>query len=237
MANKSGEAYGLTVLSPIINGFENDESYSACVRDRLQKLPLDQRSPMAGIPETYLARFYVLDDVPYQGSPARVEHLKSKYLVFSSNFHGELEPYLTKMWQNSEPWIRHIWQYCVGFESVQCAQDFIDYIQKCQVNNNLFFNGSTDQSLAEQLKGLYLKQEFSRFVYENQGRSAEQLQDAFARFLQYTRPDDVNGPSWPVAATSLDQFDTVPDSVYQPEPNPPQPAIEPQMNKQPEVEQ
>ena len=44
---------------------------------------------MAKVPNTYLARFYILNDVFYQGFPAEEEHLKSKYLVFSSNFHGD----------------------------------------------------------------------------------------------------------------------------------------------------
>ncbi len=53
---------------------------------------------MAKVPNTYLCRFCVLSDVPYQGKPAYLEHLKSDYLVFSSNFYGELEPYLEGMW-------------------------------------------------------------------------------------------------------------------------------------------
>lgn len=204
--NKSGNAYGLTLLCPIINGFENDISFSALTRDRLQKLPLNTESPMAKVPNTYLCRFYVLNDVMYQGKPAREEHLKSKYLVFSTNFYGDLDAYLAQMWLHAEDEIKHIWQYCVAFEHVNSAESFTQYIKKCQVDNHLFFNGSTDESLDEQLKGLYLKQEFSKFVYQNQGKSAEELQSLFADFVTRTEPKNLAGPTWKAGASELSEL-------------------------------
>ena len=196
MSNISGKAYGLTLLCPIINDSRNDQSYAEILRNYLENLPVDGQSPMAKIPNTYLARFYVLNDVFYEGSPAREEHLKSKYLVFSSNFHGSLDTYVRGMWEADETAVRAIWQYCVAFDEVHSAENFIDYVKKCQVYNDLFFNGSTDDSLAEQLKALYLKQEFTRFAHENQELNAAELQKNFKDFVQRTRPLDLNGPSW-----------------------------------------
>ena len=92
--------------------------------------------------------------------------------------------------------VKAIWQYCVSFDKVHTAEDFIDYVKKCQVDNNLFFNGSTGDSLAEQLKALYLKQEFTRFAYENQGLSAQDLQENFNKFVERTDPSNLAGPSW-----------------------------------------
>ena len=54
------------------------------------------------------------------------------------------------------------------------------YMKRCQVTNNLFFNGSTGDPLAEQLKSLYL---FSRFAYENQGKSPEDFNGPFGNLL------------------------------------------------------
>src|SRR4051794_24209977 len=107
MANTSGNAYALTVLCPIRRGVPeqtagNRESYTALLRDVLQNLHVNERSPMARVPNTYLCRFWVLGDIPYQGKPAFLEHLKSDYLVFSSNFYGELDPYLEGMWKALE---------------------------------------------------------------------------------------------------------------------------------------
>ena len=194
--NISGNAYGLTLLCPIKNGSQDDQSYAEILRDHLETLLVDGQSPMAKVPNTYLARFYVLNDVFYQGFPVEEEHLKSKYLVFSSNFHGDRDTYVRCMWEAGEAAVKKIWQHCVAFDEVHTAEDFIDYVKKCQVDNNLFFNGSTDDSLAKQLKALYLKQEFTRFAYENRGLNAEELQKSFNEFVQRTQPSNLDGPSW-----------------------------------------
>src|SRR5580693_6673855 len=102
MANESGNAYALTTLCPILSGIppgsQDGETHTTLLRNVLQSLTLNEQSPMAKVPNTYLCRFYVLGDVFYQGNPAVLEHLKSDYLVFSSNFYGPLDPYLQGMW-------------------------------------------------------------------------------------------------------------------------------------------
>jgi hypothetical protein len=204
MSNQNKNAYGLTTLCPIRNGalttvmegLPAEASFSAAVRFRLNTLGLGEQSPMAAVPNTYLCRFYVLDDVMYQGTPAQYDTLKSSYLVFTSNFHGKLEPYLQGLWNAATESVKKIWQFCVGFDSVRDADGFIEYIKKCQVKTTFFFNGSTDDSLADQLKSLYLKQEFSKFAFENQGKSPAETQQAFKQFIQRVRPADSGGPTW-----------------------------------------
>jgi hypothetical protein len=56
--------------------------------------------------------------------------------------------------------------------------------------------GSNDDSLAEQLKALYIKQEFSRFAQDTQDLPAAQLKQAYTAFMQRTRPRDINHPTW-----------------------------------------
>jgi hypothetical protein len=212
MANKSGNAYGLTVLCPILQGLPkhapdgmNDQTYADLVRFRLQRLAVNELSPMARVPNTYLSRLWVLDDVPYQGRPAVLEHLKSNYLVFSSNFHGELDDYLRGMWSAVEPEIRAILQYCVGFDRVTDAITFIDYVKRCQVETTFYFNGSSDEPLAVQLKSLYLKQELAKFAAANQGKSAADLQAAFKEFVARVQPSNLARPTWKPGAYHLDR--------------------------------
>ncbi len=199
-------AAGLTVLCPIVNDADEQQSYAMRVIEYLQDMPEHEKSPMAKVPNTYLCRFYVLNDVFYQGYPADEEHLKSRYLVFSSNYYGDLDSYLSGMWEHAQADVKSIWQHCVAFDKVQSATDFVAYMKKCQVKNHLFFNGSTGDPLAEQLKTLYLKQEFSRFVYEQNGNtpvssgSPEELQKAFQAFIERTQPDDLDGPTWVAGA-------------------------------------
>jgi hypothetical protein len=212
MANKSGNAYGLTLLCPILPGMPkqapqgaNDQTHADLIRFQLQQLTVNEQSPMARVPNTYLSRLWVLNDVPYQGHPATLEHLQSAYLVFSSNFHGELEDYLHGMWKAVEPEIRAVLQHCVGFDRVTNAATFIQYIKKCQVTTTFFFNGSSDEPLAVQLKSLYLKQEFSKFAFANQGKSPADLQAAFREFVARAQPANLARPTWKAGAYHLDK--------------------------------
>lgn len=206
MANTSGNAYGLTTLCPIINGHASinnsldrtiGESHDKEVRRILQSLELNEDSLFARTGNTYFARLFILNDVFFQqGNDFKRDQLKSKYLCFNSNFHGDLEPYLTSLWTNNENTVREIWQHCVAFEQVSCADHFIEYIKSCQVKTSLFFNGSNDEPVAEQLKALYVKQMFSEFVLTQQGNSAAEIKQGFKYFLQRIQLNDINSPSW-----------------------------------------
>ena len=211
MANTSGNAYALTALFPIRPGVPDIAPYgmegqtnAACMRYLLQDvLRVSVDSPMARVPNTYLSRFYILNDVPYQGKPAINEHLKTNYLVFSANFHGELETWLDGLWRAIESDIRGLLHYCYAFEQVRDTATFIEYVKKCQVETTFFFCGSTDEPVAVQLKNLYLKQEFSKFVFENQGKSARETQAAFEDFVKRVQPENIEGPTWRPAAYDL----------------------------------
>jgi hypothetical protein len=107
MANQNGQVYGLTILSPIIEDESLDICHSMELRWYLGHLARDHKSPFAQLSNTYLARLVVLDDVVYVGAPACEEHLKSRYLVFETNFDGDLETYLTRMARESpSSWTR-----------------------------------------------------------------------------------------------------------------------------------
>lgn len=210
MANKSGKAYALTTLCPISignivdeNGVER-ESYDKAVRRLLQDIPLNEKSFFSQVDNTYFARLFILNDVFFQqGNEFEQDHLKSKYLCFNSNFHGDLEPYLINMWNKCESEIRTIWQHCVGFKRVNTALEFVHYIKDCQLKTTLFFNGSNDESLTKQLKALYVKQMFSEFVLTQQGKSASETKVNFKYFLQRVQLNNLESPSWKPGQSEL----------------------------------
>lgn len=227
MPNVNGNAYALTILSPIRSGHIGELAYAEEVKNRLQEWNLRSNSPMTRVPQTYLCRYFVLDDVLTQSLPGtdfygtikdvlsifsdtvrrrslpHEDHLKSKYLVFSSNFQGDLDTYLRRMWGAIRDDIRHIWQFCYAFDQVHDADTFIAYMKKCQLCASLFFVGSTDDSLEEQLKSLYLKQEFTKFALEHQGVPAEQLQRSYWEFIRRVEPNNLAGPAWQPGQYSL----------------------------------
>jgi len=204
MPNENGNAYGLTVLCPLIDDSQNDRSCAAIIKDRLRSLPVDENSPFARVGNLYLCRLFVLDDVFFQGQPAAEDHLRNKYLVFVAELHGRLKPFLEGMWQQAEPAIRQLWELCIGFEEVSSARDFVRYIERCQVETTFYFNGSNDLAPAEQLKALYLKQELAKFAREHQGQDAVTLQRAFRAFVERVEPYNLSRPTWRPGASSLD---------------------------------
>jgi hypothetical protein len=97
-----------------------------------------------------------------------------------------------------------IWKYCYGFEGVNDEVSFTAYAKKCCLDTSLFFVGSNDDSLAAQLKALYVKQEFSLFAQETQDLSASQLKLAYAAFMQRIKPRDVEQPTWKAGSTHVE---------------------------------
>lgn len=224
--NISGSAYALTMLCPIKPGIEGNRIYADLIRDRLESWNMAKLSPLSKVPNTYLCRFFVLDDIVTESLPGAsiwdalsdiriissnkqrlkalpfTDHLHSRYLVFSSNLYGDVDTYLQRMWQSMQVEIQTIWQYCYGFEEVKDATSFLAYAKKCCVDASLFFVGSNDDSLADQLKALYVKQEFSRFAQETQDLPAAQLKQAYSAFMLRIKPRDVNEPTWKAGATN-----------------------------------
>ena len=226
MANVSGNSYGLTILSPIKNGRVPgaEIAFADAIRERLQAWNNEHNSPMAQVPQTYLCRFFVLDDIRTESTPGGSlpdtwtdllpvvpdslrrgalpvqEQLQSRYLVFCSNFYAgpaaTPDAYLAGMWASIPTRIAEIWGDCYGFENVRNAADFIVYMKKCQLKNSLFFNGSNDQALDEQLKALYLKQELSHFAIANQGLPAATVRANYRAFIARVAPDNLSGPRW-----------------------------------------
>ena len=210
MSNTSGRAYGLTTLCPIKDKTEEEKSGIIYTRTTLQDLPDGTRegapqdiSPLALVPNTYLARFFILDDTPFQSYPYYLDNLKSSYLVFTANFHGELDPYLRGMYRVMKESIFEIWKYCYGFDEVVKGDAmgggetaFVQFIQKCQVQTTYYFNGSTDDSVDEQLKSLYLKQELSKFVFAHQGVAPDKILSDFRSFIADKKPGELGSPTW-----------------------------------------
>ena len=218
--NKSGNAYALTMLCPIKPGVVRNRIYADLIRDQLESWNLGAMSPLAKVPNTYLCRFFVLDDLYTESLPGasiwdtlsdirilpsneerlaalpHTDQLQSSYLVFSSNLHGDLDTYLSGMWQSMEVEIKSIWQYCYGFEVVNDAAGFVVYAHKCCLDASLFFVGSNDDSLADQLKALYVKQQFSKFAQATQDLPAAQLKQAYTAFMQRIKPRDISHPTW-----------------------------------------
>ena len=78
--NISGQAYSLTVITPIIDGHETELAHY------LNGLQSGDQSPLAGVHGTHFARWVVIDDVVYEGpDQGQREHLAHPRLLFTRN--------------------------------------------------------------------------------------------------------------------------------------------------------
>lgn len=183
MANQSGQIYGLTVLSPILQGASLDIDHAMDLRWFLAGQPRNHTSAFAQIANTHFARLVVMDDVVFVGSPAIEEHLKSRYLIFESSFYGDLDTYLTGMAMTIPKFVDDVWKHCVGYPGVSDPAAFAAYIKKCQVETTFFFADVNNQTPDETLTALQAQSDVAHFVAKNQGKPAAEIQKLFGVML------------------------------------------------------
>jgi hypothetical protein len=179
--------YGLTILSPIIDDPKIKISHDTALRVYLQNMHRHARSPFAQVSGTHICRLVVMDDVVFVGSPAKEEHLKSKYLIFNSNLYGGLEAYLEEMARKIPDVVEDIWSHCVGYPGVGDPKAFAAYLKKCQIETTFYFADVNGKTVEQTLQALQTKVEFTAFIEENQGKSPADLQREFAAFWERVR--------------------------------------------------
>jgi hypothetical protein len=183
MANQSGQVYGLTMLCPIIEDARLDICHSMELRWYLGHLARDHKSPFAQISSTYLARLVVMDDVVYVGAPACEEHLRSRYLIFETNFDGDLDTYLTRMARETPEFVEAVWKHCVGYPGVSDISAFVAYMKNCQIATTFFFADVNDRTVRQSLKALQTQSALAHFIEKHQGKPPAEMQREFGALL------------------------------------------------------
>lgn len=184
MGNQSGQVYGLTILSPIIEDNRLDICHSMELRWYLGHLPRDHESPFAEISSTYLARLVVLDDVVYVGAPSCEEHLQSRYLVFETNFDGDLDSYLMSIVKETPDFVDAVWKHCVGYPGISDPAAFIAYMKKCQIKTTFFFADVNNRTVEETRKALRTQSALAHFIEKHQGKAPAEMQREFGLLLR-----------------------------------------------------
>jgi hypothetical protein len=189
MANQNGEKYGFTGLFPINAG------QTAALRTHLRTLDNDPLgSPLSEVSIVHMARFVVIDRLTYQGIPAKVDTLKSTYLLFACDFDGfSIDVLIGKMLKHIPDELETIWQHCIGFPGITSSDNLAAYFEQCQVTTNLLLADQPDATVNDILKGLTYRRrlvEFIKHVQDTQPDPAT-LQGDFERMwqsLQEVRP-------------------------------------------------
>ena len=171
--NTSGQAYGLTVLTPIRDGHE------ARLARYLDLLEGGDGSPLALVPGTHFARWVVVGDVVYEGRRQRRDHLKLGRLLFTSNFDGPVMAYLEAMRTGLGEVADAIWGHCEGYPGRDETSAFASYMRRHQIENALFFAAYGDRTVEQVKRSLAVRREVIDFAVSAQGMGGEALQAAF----------------------------------------------------------
>jgi hypothetical protein len=192
VSNRFGQAFGLTLFSPILPGATDDGvPHDSAIRAELQAMLRANAAPFAGEPTTHLARWVVIDHPAYEGIPADVDQFRSSYLLFTSNFdagsvsdRAALDRYLESIRTTLPEVLDRLYSHCVGYPGASARAGFHQYMRQCQIETSFLFGAYGDASLASVLSSLDLQKKLGALVSEQQHArlSPQALKDSVLRF-------------------------------------------------------
>jgi hypothetical protein len=171
--NTCGQAYALTVMTPILDGHES------VLTRYLSTLEAGPASPLASVPGTHFARWVVIGDVVYEGGSQRPDHLRAGRLLFTSNFDGPLVPYLEQLRTGLGEIADAIWSHCGGYPGAADAGQFAAYMRSHQLESSLFFAAYGQRTVDDVKRSLAARRAVIDFAVRAQTMAADELQAAF----------------------------------------------------------
>ena len=174
-ANVSGQAYAFMAMTPVKPGEEDAlASYLRGLRGR-------GPSPLAKLPRTHLGRFVIVRD--FHNDPSwkqrREEHLDLPYLIFTSNFDGDLDSYLDELCEQLAPEAKEIWGRCIGCPESARGGVVKAYLEHNQINSGVFFAAYGQATVGTVKQSLRQRERMIEFACAAQGLAPEELQRRF----------------------------------------------------------
>jgi hypothetical protein len=172
VSNRAGQATAFMAITPIVAGKEDG------LRAYLEGLP-QQESPFALLPGTHFARWVILDDWHDDKTQPKQDHLLSRYLIFTSNFDGELSDYLDELCDKLAPHAGEIWGSCVGCPNPAAGLALKAYLLHNKINTGYFVAAYPHMRVSQVLHALETRNKLIDFAVSSQGLSPADLQSAF----------------------------------------------------------
>lgn len=174
-SNVSGQAYAFMAMTPVKPGEEGAlAEYLHGLRDR-------GPSPLAKLARTHLARFVIVEDFHNDRSwkQRREEHLDLPYLIFTSNFDGDLDSYLDELCEQLAPEAPQIWGRCVGCPASAAGAALKAYLKHNQIKTGIFYAAYGHATVDEVKSSLAQREQMMAFAIKAQGLEPAALQQAF----------------------------------------------------------
>ena len=169
-SNTLGQAYALTVLTPVRPDARDDLCALLAGFDR-------EGSPLAGLGRTHFARWVVVDDFVNDPSQPTEDHLACPYLLFTVTLDGELDSYLEGLC--AEPWAARVWGACIGAPDPAQGPALKAYLRHNQIDTGLFFSAYPEARAEDVRRCLDLRERFIDFAAEAQAMEPETVRREF----------------------------------------------------------
>lgn len=182
MSNKFGEAFAVTVVSPIIDGRTLGMHHAMELRRTLAALGTGANSPFASLGMVHTARLVIVDDVANESFPGIADHLASRYLMLVADVDGDLPTFVSALVQQQPDVVDAIWGHCVGWPGTRNPRAVLNYFRDCFVDTALYFGGYPGATVDAVLRALRQQREFVRFLADTRDLPSGELQLAFRAF-------------------------------------------------------
>ncbi|HWI08950.1 MAG TPA: hypothetical protein VNT54_15720, partial [Solirubrobacteraceae bacterium] len=107
------------------------------------------------------------------------EHLDLPYLIFTSNFDGDLESYLDELCEKLAPEAKEIWGRCVGCPASAKGAELKKYLKHNQINTGIFYAPYGHATVGTVKRSLRQRERMIEFAVRSQGLDPGALQQAF----------------------------------------------------------
>jgi hypothetical protein len=178
-ANIAGQAYAFMAMTPVKPGEEDAlAAYLLGLRDA-------GPSPLSKLARTHLARFVIVPDFYNDRTwkQRKEEHLDLPYLIFTSNFDGDLDSYLDELCTTLAGEAQEIWGRCIGCPEKASGDALKRYLKHNQINTGIFFAAYGAAPIGKVKQALAQREQVVEFACASQGLEPAALQQAFlARF-------------------------------------------------------
>ena len=160
--NVSGQAYALTVMTPIDAGREDE------LREYLETL--GRPSPLAKLPRTHFARWVIIPDYNSEAGQ-KPDPLGAPHLIFTACFDGDRDSYLDELADALAAEAEQIWG--------RTGAALKAYLIENQLKSGFFVAAYGHATVGDVQRAVGQRDRMIAFAVETQGAPAEELQSRF----------------------------------------------------------
>ncbi len=170
--NIAGKTYSLMIWTPIRPGEE------AALGELLAGLDASA-SPLAKLPRTHMARWLIVADMPNPPGRHLRDPLGGPFLLFTSNFDGDVDSYLHELVELIPDDAASIWGHCIGCPQPPVGAALKAYLHRNQVDSGFAFAAYGDASVQQIRTALDKRARLIDFAVRAQDMRPAQRRRAF----------------------------------------------------------